>query len=320
MNLPRWAITVGTFALSGLMFLIGLLVLMPRASLGYIAEAQIERATAFRYDAKVESASLSGISGVKAKNLTLLSRVPLPNDQAPGVVTITKFRVNAGWMSLLRRQPNVRSRIDFPSGHARVMYNHGKSSRDLELQFFDVALSDIGVIRDKMRMPVQGALRGTLEVHVNGDKELEAGAIDLNLLNLSVGPRTITGADLPPDISRFFSGEIVLPALHAGDVLLRGEVADGVFTIEEFAGQGDDLRLGGEGRVVLRPQLTASDLALNLSVAIDPQWVEDAKIGSLISGVPVVTEAQQGDNLVFDVGGTLGKPRFSAAGARRRAR
>lgn len=317
MNLPSWALSVGTIVLSGLMFLVGLFVLMPRASLGYIAEAQIERATMFQYDATVQSAALSGISGVKASNLALKSRVPLPNNQPAGTVTIRKFRVNAGLLSVLRRQPAIRSRIDFPTGHARVMYRHGTASRDIELQFFDVALADIGILRDKLRMPIQGALRGTIEAHINADKVVESGEIDINLLALNLGPRTITGPDLPADVQRFFSGEIVLPALHAGDILLRGSIEEGVFTIDEFAGQGEDLRLGGDGRVVLRPQTSASDLALNLSVAIDPQWVDDAKIGSLISGVPMITEAQQGDNLVFAVSGTLGKPRFSAAGTRR---
>src|SRR5699024_10335350 len=133
-------------------------------------------------------------------------------------------------------------------------------------------------------------------------------------LGLIVGPRTLSGADLPAEVQRFFFGEINIPALDAGDILIRGAVDDSdVFVINEFVGQGDDLRLKAEGQIVPKAPATQSELALKLSVALDPAWVEEAQVGMILDNVPAISKAQEGDNLVFSITGPLGKPKFAAA-------
>lgn len=318
-DLPRWVVLLGTIALSIVLFFLGFFLFMPRATVGRIADAQIEKATGFRYDVEIEGANLSGLSSAAASDIRLRSRVSGIEGISPGTVTIDRASFGAGLFSLLRSKPSLRAKIDFPSGTARVYAKiQSKKEREVELQFHDVALADIGILRDIAKMPIVGTVRGTIVGQTNEDGAITSGKVDLNILGTRIGPRRITGADLPEDVRRIFSGEITIPALNAGDILLRGDIEDGVFKITEFVGQGPDLRLGGEGQINLRNPLTASNMQVTLSVAIDAGWVERAQIGGILSSVPMITRAQQGDELVFAIGGTLGKPSFNAGGSRRR--
>lgn len=321
MKLPAWSLRLGGALLVALFFLVGLFALMPKRSLGYIAQAQLEKATRFAYEVRIGGAALSGMSGVRAEDISLRSRKEVSPNVAPGTLDIDRLRVNAGLFSLLRRQPSGRARIDFPSGHARALVANKDGGYALDLQFFDVSLMELGILRDYAQVPIRGTLRGSASGAVNADNELIDANIDLNILGLVLGPRLITGTDLPADVSRFFSGELTLPPLDAGDVLLRaGFNADGALEIGEFIGAGPDLRLGGSGRLHPKSPVSHSELDLELSVAVDPEWVNEAQIGALISGVPMIARAQQGDNLVFAVTGRLRKPNFGAAGERRRIR
>src|SRR5690554_567873 len=129
MSLPRWAVRfIGIFVVL-LCLLVGFFALMPRCSLGYIAEAQLEKGTRFQYDVHVGGAALSGINGVKASDIRLRSRVEVSENVAPGTLEIESLKVKAGLLSLLRRQPAARARIDFPTGHARVFARQSKTDR-----------------------------------------------------------------------------------------------------------------------------------------------------------------------------------------------
>ena len=319
-NLPRWAQIGGSIALCILLFLFGFFGLMPRKSLGRIVDAQLEKATSFRYDVHVDSAALTGLSSASVQSIQLQSRASAIDGISPGVATIDRARVGAGLFSLLRQKPSIRSRIDFPSGTMRVYATVDKKSlSNLEIQFHDVDLADIGILRDTLKMPLLGTVRGTITGTTNDEGVIATGNVDLNILGARVGPRRITAADLPEDVRRIFAGEIVIPAVNAGDLLLRGNIEDGVLTITEFEGQGPDLRLGGDGQIHLRSPITTSDLQLALNVAIDARWVEEAQIGGILSSVPMIANAQQDDKLVFNLGGTLGRPRvISGTGSRRR--
>lgn len=319
-DLPRWVQIIASIALGILLFWVGFFVFMPRATLGRIADAQIEKATRFQYDVDIQGAALAGPSAVRADGVRLRSRTSAIEGISPGAVQIERARIGAGLLSLVRQKPAIRARIDFPSGTMRVFAKIiSKSERDIEIQFHDVALTDIGILRDILKMPIQGTVRGTIAGVTDESGTITSGKVDLNILSARIGPRRITGADLPEEVRRIFAGEIVIPAVNAGDLLLRGDIEDGVFKITEFVGQGPDLQLGGEGQINLRSPVTASNLQITLNVAIDAAWVENAQIGGILSSVPLITRAQQDDALVFAVSGTLGKPAFNAGGARRRA-
>lgn len=321
MKIPRSALLGGTVVLIVGCILAGFIWLMPRASVANIAEAQLQKATGFRYHVQIDGASLSGLSGIKATNIHLRSRERVSENLRPGTLNIDTLKVRAGLLSLLRRQPSIRTRVDFPSGHARILLHQGKEENTLEAQFFDVALTDLGLLRDYARVPLAGTLRGSVEGTVNDENLLVDANIDMNILELVVGPRTLSGSDLPADVQRFFFGDITIPALDAGNILIRGAVDESdVFVIDEFVGQGDDLRLKAEGQIVPKSPSARSELSLQLSVAVEPEWVERAQLGMIIDNVPMISKAQQGDNLVFSITGPLNKPKFAAASDRQRLR
>lgn len=319
-KLPRWAQILGSVVLAVGLFFAGFFLLMPRASLGRIVDAQIEKATRWRYDVHVEGASLTSLTSAKMTGVRLRSRTSGIEGVSPGAMTINQARIGAGLFSLIRTKPSIRARVNFPSGDLRAYANIiSKTERQIELQFHDVSLADIGILRDMAKMPIVGTVRGSIEGETDESGAIVNGKVDLNILDAQLGPRRITGADLPEDIRRIFAGEITIPPLHAGDLLLRGVIEDGVFKITEFEGQGRDLRLGGGGQVNLRDPMGTSDLQISLQVALDAAWVEKAQIGGLLSSVPMITRAQEDDNLVFAVSGTLGKPRFNPGGSGRRS-
>lgn len=321
MKLPRWAMLAGAVILALVCILIGFAALMPRASVARIAEAQLQKVTAFKYHVDIQSASLSGLTGISATDIHLRSRKRVSENLAPGSLDIRKLKVKAGLFSLILRQPTIRTRIDFPSGHALVRLNQSKTSRSLDAQIYDVSLTDLGMLRDYARVPLSGTLRGSIQGAVDNDQQLVDANIDMNILGLVVGPRTLSGTDLPAEVQRFFFGEINIPALDAGDVLVRGAVDENdVFVIDEFVGQGDDLRLKAEGQIVPKVPTSQSELSLKLSVALDPDWVEEAQVGMILDNVPAISKAQQGDNLVFSLTGPLAKPKFAAASDRQRFR
>lgn len=321
MNIPRSALLGGAVVLIISSILAGFIWLMPRASVAHIAEAQLQKVTAFKYHVGIEGAALSGLSGVKATNINMRSREVVSENLTPGTLHIETLKVRAGLFSLLRRRPSIRTRIDFPSGHARIFLHDDKETRQLEAQLFDVALADLGILRDYARVPLAGSLRGSLEGTVSDENVLVDADIDMNILNLVVGPRTLSGSDLPEEVQRFFFGDITIPALEAGNILIRGAVDESdVFVIDEFKGQGADLRLKVDGQVVPKAPATQSELALELRVAIEPDWVEEAQLGMIIDSVPMISKAQQGDNLVFAITGPLKKPKFAAASDRQRLR
>lgn len=321
MKLPRSALLIGSALLIVLGILVGFTVLMPRASVARIAEAQLQKVTRFSYHVNIQGAALSGLTGIKATNIHLRSRGRVSENLEPGTLDIRKLQVRAGLLSLLRKKPSIRTRIDFPSGHALARLTQSKDSHSLDAQIYDVALTDLGMLRDVARVPLRGTLRGSIEATVDNKQRLLDADIDMNILGLIVGPRTLSGADLPAEVQRFFFGEINIPALDAGDILIRGAVDESdVFVIRDFTGQGDDLRVKAEGQIVPKAPATQSELALKLSIALDPDWVEEAQIGMILDNVPAISKAQEGDNLVFSLTGPLGKPKFAAASDRQRFR
>src|SRR5690625_262454 len=321
MKLPRWTILGGTVALVLLCVLIGFAGLMPRASVARIAEAQLQKVTAFRYHVDIKGASLAGLTGIKATDIHLRSRARVSENLAPGTLDIRKLKIKAGLFSLIVRKPTVKTRIDFPSGHALVRLNQSKTSRSLDAQIYDVSLTDLGMLRDYARVPLKGVLRGSVLGTVDSQEGLVDAEIDMNILGLVIGPRTLSGADLPAEVQRFFFGEINIPAVVAADVMVRGAMDENdVFVMREFVGQGDDLRIKAEGQIVPKLPTPQSELALTLSVALDPDWVEEAQVGMILDNVPAISKAQQGDNLVFSLTGPLSKPKFAAASERQRFR
>src|SRR5699024_3958616 len=162
--------------------LAGFIWLMPRASVGHIAEAQLQKATGFRYHVQIDGASLSGLSGIKATNIHLRSRERVSENLRPGTLNIDALKVRAGLISLLRRQPSIRTRVDFASCHARILLHQGKEEKQLELQLLDVALVDLGLLRDYTRVPLSGTLRGSVEGAVNNENLLVDANIDMNIL------------------------------------------------------------------------------------------------------------------------------------------
>lgn len=321
MNLPRWAYLSGAVVLIVLCFIAGFIWLMPRASVARIAEAQIQKGTRFKYHVDIQGASLSGLTGIKATDIHLRSREVVSENLDPGALDIDKLKVRAGLFSLIGRRPNIRGRIDFPSGHALVRVQQSKEERSLEAQIYDVSLTDLGMLRDYARVPLRGTLRGSIQGTLDDEQRLVDANIDMNILDLIAGPRTLSGTDLPAEVQRFFFGEINIPALRAGDILIRGAVDENdVFVIEDFKGQGEDLRLKAEGQIVPKAPSSQSELSLKLSVAVEPDWVQEAQLGMIIDNVPTISKAQEGDNLVFAITGPLNKPKFGAASDRQRFR
>ncbi len=321
MKIPRWLGIFGTIDLVLFTIFLGFIWLMPRASLGRIAEAQLQKATAFRYDVNIAGASFTPFGTIKATDIHLKSKYRVSENLIPGQVNIDKLKVRAGILSLIRRKPSIKTIVDFPSGTAKILVRQSKQEKHLELQFFDVSLDDLGIVRDYARVPLRGTLRGSLDGTVGENNELADASIDMNILNFIVGPRTLSASDMPPSVQQYFFGDMTIPSLHAGDMLIRGETKDdGAFVIDEWVGQGKDIRMQVDGQLNPAVPFAQSKAALKLSVALDPTWVEKAELDVILDNVPMISRAQQEDSLVFSVTGPLNQIQFQPASGGRRLR
>ena len=327
-DLPPWARTVGIVAGLIVVFVAALFITQPRAYLARMVEAQIESQTRFAYDATIDRVALRWPLGVRIDGVELRSTTPRAATPGGGppprhVTRVDRIKVRAGLLSLLRRRPNVSAAVRIDDGRADVQLRSGADQRDIRLALNDIDVRNLGVVADRVGMPVRGTLRGSVHLATSPAGQVLDGTVDINVLNTSVGPGGLPNTILPADMRQFYAGNIPLPqAVHIGDILLRAGLDDGTITLTDFAFDGNDVRGGATGSITLRQPRPSSTLDLAIRIALSPEFVESAGLGVTLDSIPAVQQAQSNDELAFELRGRLGQPQLTpaGAGARRRVR
>lgn len=300
-------------ALFVVVFVIGLRLTFPMGLVTRAAEAQIELATDFAYDVRIDRARFSGLSGVKLLDVTIESTEPLPPDEVRLPVRLDVVKARVGLLSAIRGNPRVRLDIRMGDGRVRAYYGPGEEDlTDIRVELFDVQLNRLDPIRQVVGMPVAGSASGTLLLHYGDEWRLDGGNLELGIGGLVFGPGSIES-----EAFRQFGGAIPLPATDFGNVVVRTPISGSTITVQQFEASGTDVRLTVTGEVQLRSPTPTTRLDLGIDFQLDGSYVEEAGLGAVL-GLPEVQRLQVGDGYALSASGPLGRP--SIVPAVRRAR
>lgn len=300
-------------ALFALVFVIGLRLTFPMGLVTRVVEAQIEKATNFRYDVQIERTRFSGIAGVRLIDVTIQSNAPLEEGEIRLPIRIDSIKARVGLLSAISGSPRVRADIRVDEGRIRVNYGPGdEAATEIRVELFDVQLSKFDPIREIVGMPVVGATSGTLLLAYGDDWRLEGGNLELGIAGLVFGPGSIRS-----EMFRQFGGAVPLPATDLGNVVIRTPIEGSDITIQQFEASGTDVRLTVGGEVQLRNPRNTTRLGLNIDFQLDGTYVEEAGLGAVL-GLPEVQRLQVGDGYALTVSGPLGRPSIAPAARRGR--
>lgn len=295
-------------------FVVGLIVTFPMGLVTRIIEAQAEKALDFRYDVEIERTRLWGIGGVKLVNVSIASTAPL----GPGEVRLpTEFdtvRARVRLLSLLGGgTPAVRGDVRIDEGRVQFAYGPGEEEGStIEVTFDALDLRQLDVIRQVTGMPMQGQVNGTVRLDYNDELRLSGGNIDVSIPGLIAGPGAVKSDRAFAQIG----GSLPLPATDLGTLTMRAGIERSTLDIQQLEARGSDIQLDVSGRLELRDPIRASRVALQLLLALDATYVEEAGLGSVIGRIDLLQRAQTSSGYALSLNGVLGNLRPEPAGGR----
>ena len=267
---------------------LGSLLMFPMGIVSRVIEAQTEKALGYKYDVSLEKTSISGLPAVSLHNLQLL---PLGGTQeGPKLpLKIEKARISLGFFSLLRGKPSAELKLTFPSGDIVTRLIPGDGYR-AEVDFFDVDLRDIDIVRQKLGLPVSGAVRGNMTFELDAERQLKGGEVNVSIAPLVIGPGSLKSA-----ATKNLEGGIPLPATALGTVSLRASIDDSDIIIDALESDGKDIKLASNGKLQVREPFKASSVQLDLRFLIEEDYKERAGLGGLFGMMPVLQRASCGE-------------------------
>ena len=267
---------------------VGSLLMFPMGIVSRVIEAQTEKALGYKYDVSLEKTTLSGLPAVSLHNLQLL---PLGGTQeGPKLpIKVEKARISLGLFSLLRGKPAAEVTLTFPSGEIVSRLIPGDGYR-AEVDFFDVDLRDLDIIRQKLGLPVSGAVRGNMTFELDAERRLQGGEINLSIAPLVIGPGALKAA-----ATKSLEGGIPLPATALGTVSFRANIKESDIVIDALESDGKDIKLASNGKIQVREPFKASSVQLDLRFLIEEDYKERAGLGGLFGMMPVLQRASCGE-------------------------
>ena len=262
----------------------------------------------------------SYFGGVRAKGVRLV--MPSPEVGKPAsIVSVDEARARISFLSLLIGRKDVTFKLFIGGGTVTGEFIEKGKDRDIELEFTDVDLGQIGPVKAQLGVPLDGKLNGPVKLELPEGKASKAsGSVNLEVKDVAVG-----------DGKAKLKGMLALPRMQMGNLVLQGEAKDGSIKISKMTADGRDLTVSGDGKIQMRELATESNLDLNIKVKIadayrkkddttkalfgDPSATKGPP--ALFEMDPVVSKAKLPDNggYAFMVRGTLGNPKASGAGS-----
>lgn len=150
------------------------------------------------------------------------------------------------------------------------------SSGSVEVQFADVDLSYVDVIKDTIGIPIKGIATGKLELTAEGGKFSKAsGMLDLAINGVSVG-----------DGKSKIKNQIALPEAKLGDLVIAAEAKDGALKITKFEANGTDIELAGDGKINVREPANNSVADLYVRFKFTDAYRNKSDLTKTLLGAP----------------------------------
>lgn len=304
-------VTIAAFAaLFVAVFVGGLVLTFPSSILARVVEAQVEKALGFRYDITVESARLSGV-GVRLRGVELEPTAPLAEGEVRLPTVIDQLTIRTTLGSLMARTPAARVDARIGDGRLVASYSPAEDGNELSANIYDIDLGRIDLIRQRIGVPLQGVMRGTIAFAYDAEGELSSGRIELNGLSLGIGPGMLNIPRAP----------LGLPSVtDLGTLLIVANIEGSSLSIERCESSGSDIRTNCSGTVDLRSPARASRVAMQLLVAPDSAWVEEAALGPVLHRIPTLQRAQTSEGYELALRGMLANLEVQPASGSSRTR
>lgn len=208
--------------------------------------------------------------GITAEGLRILGpepvaetpAVPPTADAAEGAeasaarkITVDDVYVRVAPLSYLFGTTAVTFGGDAFGGGLSGSYEESTDALEIELELEEVEPSQVPELEKTVGLPLGGVMNLSVQIRLPEGKASEAeGHIDLRIDDLTVG-----------DGKSKIRGQLALPQISAGTLVLKASVTEGQVTVEEFSTDGDDISLLGDGKIKLRDKLITSVADLTLT-------------------------------------------------------
>ncbi len=207
---------------------------------------------------EVDDMSWYWLSGVEASGIRLNVPPAPPTDgskpKKPHVITIEQAHVRVALFRLLFGTKDVSFGADALGGHVSGEVTDTDAERDIDVTLEDVDVGTLPFMHDLLGLPMTGALSGTIELKLPGQKLAKAdGSVDLKLVHLTIG-----------DGKAKIRDAIALPKLDAGQVDLQADISGGRVDVKHFGAKGPDVEVVSDGKIRLRDPFGASLAELGL--------------------------------------------------------
>lgn len=312
---PRWQIGLAYGAFAFVALILGLALTFPYDTL---RARIVSEAAAAGYAVRIGSLR-PGLYGVTATNVRL-SRPPAPlsPEQLSALMTGTGIMPGPAELGEALTLESVALRPSlFPLGanvHAEGLGGTirgavgGLGALKVRLSLDDLDTSQ-GNLKGFSGLDLEGLLEGDVKLDVaraaNGQLDFSTaqGAITLDGSRLVIkgGQATVPVMGTPTQVD--------LPRIALGEVDLRLAVDKGLGTLEALSAKSDDLEVRGGGTVKLARTLPFSELAMDVKINAQPEFVKRLGIlGSALSILPM-DRAEPGFRSAR-LTGYLSSPRF----------
>ncbi|MCC6527428.1 MAG: type II secretion system protein GspN [Polyangiaceae bacterium] len=280
---------------------------------------------------RLEIGELSGhlLSGVEVKDVRL--HIPRKHKTAAkaleaaatdepkeSVVTLERGTLRVRILPLLAGRVRIDYDLQAFDGRLHGTFPYGGSSGDLLAELEHLDLSTVEPLAALLPVPLSGLGHGKVVLSPKEGKFSKAeGTVDLKVDDIVVG-----------DGKAKVEG-IALPPARIGTLSLTATAKEGVLTIDEFAAQGGDVEIIGEGKITIREPWNRSQLDLSLRFRFTDGYRDrDDTTRSLLGkpgdsfppalevGSPDMKRAKRDDGFYgFRVTGTLADPKFQPQGS-----
>lgn len=268
------------------------------------------------YQLEIISLEPSFVTGVEATGVRLIKLPEDPEERAADV-TFEHIDARVSLLSLLAGDLAVSFDTRVGGGDIEGELTVGLSgdSTALEMDFSEVHLRRLGVLRSALGLPVGGSASGAIDVTLGSEPSATSGTVSVQIAGLSIGDGT---ARLR--LEGMGQG-LTIDQMEAGDLNLDLTIEEGIATIGQLRSHGADAELDGEGTIRVMSPVTNSRLDLLVRAKFTDAYREKssrtAALFALLEVNPRMRAARTTDGaLQYRVSGSLGA-RIQTQGAGR---
>lgn len=240
-----------------------------------LADRLVQEAHARGYELEIMDLTNSGLTGLTFENL----RVVLPaegEDSTPAEVIFDELTVSTSLFSLISDTKFYSFDAELAGGEAQGDILLGGDSMDVEVEFEDINLEAISLLRKFTKVPLTGILNGEIALAMPSEVAESTGHVEITIEGLSIGDGE-SKLDIPG------WGGLTLDKADAGNLELAAAIEGGSAKIERATSHGKDLELDVLGKVRLLRPLKRSELNVMLRVKIQDAYKErSAKVATML--------------------------------------